>query len=586
MAKLAFRLSLVGALCGGLLFSLWFATPSSIEARGVTWSATVWSNPDLAGTSVWSGSSPSVNYAWGAGSPVINGTATGAPVDNFSVRFTTSTLFTTGNYRFTVQVDDGARLYVDGMLLINSWVSGAGLRTLQADYTFSSDSTHTITVEMFDAVGDATILASWAMASGTLPTMTPSYIGSPWYGTFYSGLDLAGTQLYVNSYPPSGLNLDWGQGSPGGTVPVDNFSARFTRTLSVPQDLAEGVYTFYVRADDNYRFYVDATLILDRWDSYAGGGAETVEVTLLNGSHTLKFEYREREVDANLFLTWSPPNAQDPILYPDGSGSTGSGSTGSGSGSSATPVPSVTATVVVPTLNVRERPTTTANVITSISSGATYTVTGRNVDSSWVQIYMEGQTGWVSAKYVTITGDLNTVPVIDTGAPAPAVAPTGVRGRVLGNLRIRSGASTRDAQIGLMPWGAEIDIVGRNRGLSWYQINYEGTTGWSFAPYIRIISGDANTLPYADGTIPTYEPAPATEGVVVQAFGNMRIRSGPSFQQPQIARAIWGTRMQLLERTSDGRWYKVRYGDIEGWSYAIWYRVVQGTLTNVPVIDQ
>ncbi len=581
MNKTLGRLFMIAALCAGLLGVLWAEMPSTSEARGASWTVTVFNNPDLAGGPIWTGLSPSINYTWGAGAPVINGAATGAPVDNFSVRFTTSAFFTAGNYRFTVQVDDGARLYVDGLLLINQWQAGFGFRTFQADYNFVADGYHTITVEMFDAVGDAAIIASWAIAVGPLPTPIPTYIGVPWYAEFYNGLDLAGAQIFTTTYPPSGLNLNWGQGSPGGAVPVDNWSARFMRTLNVPTDLPEGVYTFYAKADDNFRFFVDSTIIFDYWDTFAGTQLYTADVTLLNGPHTLKFEFREREVDAWVFLTWTPPNAQDPILNPDGTG--GAPIDGQGGGG----VPSgITATVNVSLLNFRSAPSLLADILAKLNKGATYPVTGRTADGSWAQIVVDGTTGWVAAQYVTFSGDFNTVPVVDTGAPPPPPQPTGVRGRVLANLRIREAPTTRSQKLGVMPWGSEVDLLGKNAGFSWYMVSFEGVVGWSYAPWIKIIEGSVNQLPYKDGTQPEFDPPPPTEGVIVQAYGNMRIRSGPGLQFPKIARAVWGTRLQVLGRSVDGLWYKVRYGDLVGWTYAAWYRVVQGDITSVPATNQ
>ena len=71
-------------------------------------------------------------------------------------------------------------------------------------------------------------------------------------------------------------------------MPVDNFSARFTRSLNVPTDMPQGVYTFYGRADDNFRFWVDSTLIFDYWDTFANSETHQSDVTLLNGPHTPK----------------------------------------------------------------------------------------------------------------------------------------------------------------------------------------------------------------------------------------------------------------------------------------------------------
>jgi uncharacterized protein YraI len=572
--------ALIVALGAGWWLS---APPSATEARGVTWSASVWNNPDLAGGPVWTGPSSSVTYAWGLGAPIIGGATTTSAVDNFSVRFTSAVFFTTGNYRFTVQVNDGARLYVDGLLLINAWPGSNTLNTVQADYYFPSDGTHTITVEMRDTAGDATIIVSWAIAVGPLPTQTVFFSGVPWYGEFFNSLDMTGPVVFTTTYGPSGLNLNWGQGSPGGTVPVDNFSARFTRTLNVPTDLPAGTYTFYGRADDNFRFWVDVSLIMDFMGVYANDQNHTAQVTLLDGPHTLKFEYRELTVDASLFLTWTPPNAQNPVLPPEA----GPPIAGGGAGGGGVPT-GVMATVNISVLNFRAAPSLAAPILAKLSQGASYPVTGRTADGAWAQLLVNGVTGWSLAQYLTFSGDFSTVPVVDLGAaaPPPPPPPSGVKGMVMGNLRIREAPTTRSPKIGLMPWGTVVDILGKNAGFSWYMVSYGGITGWSFAPWIRIIEGTVAQLPYADGTQPEFEPPPATQGVVVQAFGNMRLRSGPGFQYPKIARVLWGSRVQLLARSTDGLWYKIQYGDFVGWSFATWYRAVLGDPITVPVSNQ
>lgn len=582
--KILFRSSLIVILCAVFVGGVWFATPPDTEARGASWSATVYNNPDLVGAPIWQGVTPVVSFTWGAGQPVINGQITTTAVDNFSIRFTTSAFFTAGSYRFTVQADDGARLYVDGMLLINGWVSGMGLQTFQADRTFVGDGNHTITIEYREVVGDATIIASWAVAVGVLPTATTFFSGVPWYGEFFNGLDLTGGTIFTNTYAPSGININWGEASPGGAVPADNWSARFTRTLNVPTDLPEGVYTFYARADDNFRFYVDATLIFDYWDTFANQELYSAPVTLLNGVHTLKVEYREREVGAYLFLTWTPPNAQNPVLDP----AEGGGPAGGGGGGGGVPT-GITATVNISTLNLRDAPSLNAAVLAKLTNGASYPATGRTGDNMWVQIRVDATVGWVWAQYVNLSGDINALPVIDTGQGGGQPfnpQPTGVRGMVMGNLRIRAEPTTASAQIGLMPWGTNTDIMGKNGEGTWYIVHYDGVTGWAYAPWIRIIEGTLDMVPYADGTQPDYIPPPATQGVIAQAFGNMRIRSGPGFQYPKIGKAIWGSRVEVLGWSTNHLWIKIRHGDVVGWSYLAWYRIVQGDLANVPTTDQ
>ena len=169
--KTAFRLIMILVLSVVLVAVM--MVPTRSEARGATWTVYVYGNQDLAGTPLYTGVSPAINYNWGQGAPVINGVDTstfGVPPDRFSVRFTSSVFFTAGSYQFTVQVDDGARLYIDGGILINQWMEGS-LRTFQANYSFATDGNHTVTVEMFDSLYDAAIVVNWAL---TGPPVTAS----------------------------------------------------------------------------------------------------------------------------------------------------------------------------------------------------------------------------------------------------------------------------------------------------------------------------------------------------------------------------------------------------------------------------
>ena len=54
---------------------------------------------------------------WGAGGP-----GNGLPNDSFSVRWSGSFTFPTGTSTFNATADDGVRLWVDGVLLIDKWI--------------------------------------------------------------------------------------------------------------------------------------------------------------------------------------------------------------------------------------------------------------------------------------------------------------------------------------------------------------------------------------------------------------------------------------------------------------------------------
>ncbi|OQA42675.1 MAG: N-acetylmuramoyl-L-alanine amidase XlyA precursor [Chloroflexi bacterium ADurb.Bin325] len=114
------------------------------------WYATYYNTRDLTGGRVFERREAQINHNWGWSSPA-------APVfpDNFSARWTRVSNAVGGTYRITVRTDDGARVYVDGVLVLDSWQVQA-VRTYEVDVVLVPG-WHTWTVEYFEAEGVAEI---------------------------------------------------------------------------------------------------------------------------------------------------------------------------------------------------------------------------------------------------------------------------------------------------------------------------------------------------------------------------------------------------------------------------------------------
>lgn len=125
-----------------------------VAQDGPDWEADYFDNSKLDGDEVLERDEGLINFNWGTGAP-----APEVPADNFSVRWKQDADFEEGTYIFNLWMDDGARLWVDDVLLIDSWEKGR-YRLKQAS-RYMTAGEHRIRVEYFEHTGHAQIEVGW-----------------------------------------------------------------------------------------------------------------------------------------------------------------------------------------------------------------------------------------------------------------------------------------------------------------------------------------------------------------------------------------------------------------------------------------
>lgn len=311
---------LVAALLAGL-------TPATVHAQtpgtaftGDGWLASYWNNLTLSGAPTVTRSDADVNFDWGLGSP-----APEIAVDNFSARWTRALMVTQpGSYRFTLNSDDGARLFIDGELVINAWYDHGPARAFSATRTLSAGS-HEVRVEYYERRGAAVVRFGWAQveatpASPTPPMSTPlpptpppppitsQPVGSgQWRGEYYKNRDLLGAPALVRG--DAQVDFNWGFGSPAaGLISADDFSVRWTNTVNFPS----GRYRFRVTVDDGVRVFVNDQLVIDAWRVQGAATFDSGDIAL-GGNAPLRVEYFEDAGEARVALTWFPSGSAPPV---------------------------------------------------------------------------------------------------------------------------------------------------------------------------------------------------------------------------------------------------------------------------------
>ncbi|MBW4437401.1 MAG: SH3 domain-containing protein [Pleurocapsa minor GSE-CHR-MK-17-07R] len=334
----------------------------------------------------------------------------------------------------------------------------------------------------------------FASRTGAAPSRD---FGVGWTAQYFNNTSLSGTPVFTESLP-SGINFFWGTGSPNPAVPSDNFSARYTSV----QQFNAGTYQFSVQSDDGVRVFIDGVIVLDRFVGRVLTN-DTFSISLTQGPHTLVVEYFEGIDQAALQFQWfqvSTGIVGTPTVF--GAPTATFGPTPSATRIPPTSLPAIppgalTGTVVRATvLLTRSEPYIGAPVVGRVLRGQTYAVIGRDADARWFLLQLSGFQGWVWGYYLFVNGNEFNAPVVGpfttSGAPSNA---TGVVIQTNSGLRLRAAPTTESAQIGRIPWGEILPVIGRTASNGWVQVEFRGTIGWVSSGFFDFVEGDLNTVP-------------------------------------------------------------------------------------------
>jgi hypothetical protein len=153
---------------------------------------------------------------------------------------------------------------------------------------------HEITVEYYEATGQATIQLDWTLAGTDCAT------AGGWAAEFFTGTPTLTTGPVLTRCDPA-VNFTFGTGSPDPALPADNFSARWTTTAT----FTAGIYSFDAVSDDGVRVYVDGTRVIDEWRGQAPTAFQAL-VPMTAGPHEITVEYYEATGQATIQLDWTP----------------------------------------------------------------------------------------------------------------------------------------------------------------------------------------------------------------------------------------------------------------------------------------
>ncbi|WP_169726449.1 SH3 domain-containing protein [Desulfotruncus alcoholivorax] len=227
------------------------------------------------------------------------------------------------------------------------------------------------------------------------------------------------------------------------------------------------------------------------------------------------------------------------------------------------------------TLNVRNGPGTTYNIVKQVKAGDKLEVVSNS--NNWYKVKLpDGNTGWVAGWLVTIN---NTVTQAPAQQPAqqtvqqnPKQQPTIIKQATLtaSNVNVREGPGTSYKAIAKLNNGGKYNVLGING--QWLKISLPGgKSGWIAGWLASVTVIPAN--PPATTQQPQQPQKPQQKSMLAVVNGNMvNVRGGPGTAHDVVSQVSRGQRLGVLERSGD--WYKVKLdGGIVGW--------IAGWLVNV-----
>lgn len=246
-------------------------------------------------------------------------------------------------------------------------------------------------------------------------------------------------------------------------------------------------------------------------------------------------------------------------------------------------------------VKLRTGPGETYASLGNVPIGTTVLVLGRSAAGDWLLVQHEGVRGWAAGWLMTVSGDLNSVPVSSEIIGSPVIVTT------KSPLKIRSGPGFEYDSLGSVPAITDLFLLGRTADSAWFLIEYEGARGW-IAGWLCWVNGDLSRIPVTDEPgsggqtpdqpeappdtpSPTPQPPAPSGDVTAAPQSNLRIRSGPGTGYETLGTAPYGAVIPVLGRNADSSWIFIEYQGIRGW-IAAWLCTISGDLNSVPVTDE
>ncbi len=258
---------------------------------------------------------PCIDFDWGEGTPDES-----IGKDSYSVRWTGKVEPRySETYTFYTNTDDGVRLWVNGVMLIDQWKSLSATEHSGQIY-LEAGKKYDIKMEYYQHVRTASAKLMWSSNSQekeiipssqlypsdeTLPQKAVNGLNAEYFGD----MELKDKKI---GRIDENINFDWGREYPVGELKDGRFSVRWTGKIDARYSEE---YTFYTLSDDGVRVWINNVLIIDNWKKQSGEAESCGKIELKAGRHyDIKIEYYNHGGPASIKLLWSSKRQKKEVV--------------------------------------------------------------------------------------------------------------------------------------------------------------------------------------------------------------------------------------------------------------------------------
>lgn len=258
-----------------------------------------------------------VDFAWDVAAP-----GPGVNADQFSVRWQGKLVpLTSGVHQFRTISDDGVRLWVNNVLLIDNWTNHGPTTNTGATMPLTAGQPVDVRLEYYENTGGATAKLQWRTPAAVdfvaIPTaqLYPVSAAEPVVyglsGNYFNNATLGGTAVLTRNET---VDFAWGTASPGAGVNADAFSVRWTGVFTAPKT---GGFVFQTNSDDGVRLIVNGNQVIGNWTDHGPTlNNSPIFNAVVGQRYPITLEYYERAGGATMQLRWKLPGTSNYVAIP------------------------------------------------------------------------------------------------------------------------------------------------------------------------------------------------------------------------------------------------------------------------------